>query len=126
MTDVDEWFTDDDEAREVFRRGDLVHRTPQPWTPAVVELLDHLEAVGYAASSRHRGYDEDGRELLTFLPGEDGPISWGYLHRDEGLASVARLLRSYHDAIRLRTFDLGFVANGRHPRPNEARLGGHA
>lgn len=100
MMDVDEWFTDDDEAREVFRRGDVVHRTPQPWTPAVAELLDYLEGVGYPGSSRHRGYDPDGREMLTFLPGEDGPISWGYLHSDDGLASVARLLRSYHDAVR--------------------------
>lgn len=100
MADGDEWFSDEGEVREVFRRGDLVHRTPQPWTPAVAELLVHLEEVGFAGASRHRGYDEAGRELLTFLPGEDGPISWGYLHSDQGLASVARLLRSYHDAVR--------------------------
>ncbi len=100
MVDADEWFTDPDEPREVFRRGDVVHRTSQPWTPAVADLLTHLETVGYSASSRHRGYDDAGREMLTFLPGEDGPISWGYLHSDDGLASVARLLRSYHDAIR--------------------------
>ncbi len=100
VADADEWYTDDDEARDIFRRGGFVHRTPQPWTPAVAELLGHLESVGYDAAPRHRGYDEEGREVLTFLPGEDGPVSWGYLHADDGLASVARLLRSYHDAVR--------------------------
>ncbi len=99
-TDTDEWWSDDGEARDIFRRGDFVHRTPQPWTPAVAELLLYLESVGYDAASRHRGYDDEGREILTFLPGDDGPVSWGYLHSDEGLASMARLLRSYHDAIR--------------------------
>ena len=100
VVEAEEWFTDDDDAREVFRRGELVHRSPQPWTPAVADLLLYLESVGYGAAPRHRGYDDAGRELLTFLPGEDGPISWGYLHSDEGLASVARLLRTYHDAVR--------------------------
>ncbi len=100
MADADEWYADDDEVREVFRRGDLVHRTPQPWTPAVADPLLFLESVGYDAASRHRGYDDQGREVLTFLPGEDGPVSWGYLHSDDGLASVARLLRSFHDAVR--------------------------
>ena len=100
MGDTDEWYSDQDEVREVFRRGDLVHRTPQPWTPAVADLLLHLESTGFEHASRHRGYDDEGRELLTFLPGEDGPISWGYLETDAGLASVARLLRSFHDAVR--------------------------
>ena len=100
VVEAEEWFTDDDDAREVFRRGEFVHRSPQPWTPAVADLLLYLESVGYGATPRHRGYDDAGRELLTFLPGEDGPISWGYLHSDEGLASVARLLRTYHDAVR--------------------------
>jgi hypothetical protein len=99
-TEPDEWWSDDGEARDIFRRGDVVHRTPQPWTPAVAELLLHLESVGYGAAPRHRGYDDEGREVLTFLPGDDGPVSWVYLHSDEGLASVARLLRSYHDAVR--------------------------
>lgn len=100
MADADEWWSDEGEPRDIFRRGDLVHRTPQPWTPAIADVLLYLESVGFEGASRHRGYDDESRELLTFLPGEDGPISWGYLHSDEGLASMARLLRSYHDAIR--------------------------
>lgn len=100
MSEPDEWFTDDDEEREVFRRGELLHRTSESWTPAVAALLNHLETVGFTASPRHRGYDEEGRQVLTFLPGEDGPVSWGYLHSDDGLASMARLLRDYHDAVR--------------------------
>ena len=65
----------------------------------MADLLLHLESVGFEGASRHRGYDE-GRELLTFLPGEDGPISWSHLHSNVGLASVAQPLRSYHNAIR--------------------------
>lgn len=99
MRDSDEWWTDVDEPREIFRRGEFVHRTPQSWTPAVADLLGYLESVGFESSSRHRGYDQEGREILTFVPGDDGPVSWPYLHTDEGLASVARLLRNYHDAI---------------------------
>lgn len=100
MVEGDEWFTDEGEPREVFRRGPMVHRASEPWTPAVARLLTYLEERGYDAVPRHRGYDDRGRQIVTFLPGEDGPVCWGYLHTDEGLASVAKLLRSYHDAVR--------------------------
>lgn len=59
MADTDEWWSDEGEPRDIFRRGDLVHRTPQPWTPAVADLLLYLESVGFDGSSRHRGYDDE-------------------------------------------------------------------
>src|SRR5690349_7680727 len=52
------------------RIGDTVRRAAGPWTPAVHALLQHLEAVGFAGAPRAHGFDEQGREVLTYLPGE--------------------------------------------------------
>ena len=56
----------------VVRVGETVRRPTGPWTPAVHALLDHLEAKGFPGSPRARGLDEQGREILTFLPGPNG------------------------------------------------------
>lgn len=46
-----------------------VRRKSGPWTPAVHELLRHLETVGFVGAPRALGFDEAGREELSFLPG---------------------------------------------------------
>lgn len=53
----------------VARRGDAVHRTAGPWTPTVHRLLEHLHAHGVRFLPRPLGVDEQGREVLTHLPG---------------------------------------------------------
>lgn len=53
----------------VVRRGDAVHRTAGPWTPTVHRLLDHLHGHGVDFLPRPLGMDDEGREVLTFLPG---------------------------------------------------------
>ena len=50
--------------------GGTVRRPAGPWTPAVHALLRHLEARGFAGAPRVLGLDEQGREILTYLPGE--------------------------------------------------------
>jgi hypothetical protein len=50
------------------RVGDTVRRTPGPWTPAVHALLDHL-ADRLPLIPQVLGYDDRGREMLSFLPG---------------------------------------------------------
>jgi len=40
-----------------------------PWTPAVHALLTHLESHGVAAPRALR-FDECGREILSFVPGD--------------------------------------------------------
>jgi|GEM_PF-459976 len=66
---------DDDEALSggnssaVHRRGDEVHRTTGPWTPTVHRLLEHLHSRGVTFLPRPLGVDEQGREVLTHLPG---------------------------------------------------------
>ena len=56
----------------VMRHGDTVRRPAGPWTPAVHALLNHLENAGFTGSPRvvGDGYDDRGREVVTYIPGE--------------------------------------------------------
>lgn len=93
---------------EVVRAGDTVRRPVGPHTAAVHALLAHVRAAGFEGVPEPLGIDERGREILGYLPG-DVPVppypAWAL--RDETLASVARLLRRYHEAVE------GFDPNGR-------------
>jgi Ser/Thr protein kinase RdoA (MazF antagonist) len=83
----------------IVRLGDTVRREAGPWTPAVRRLLDALRAAGIEEVPEHRGFDEQGREILTFLPGHvpSYPLpSWVW--SPSVLADSARLLRRLHDA----------------------------
>lgn len=88
----------DDPHRRVVRIGDTVRRPVQPWTPAVHGLLRHLESVGFDYVPRVLGIDDQGREVLSYLPGESGPVGWAAVVPDRGLRAVAELLRDFHDA----------------------------
>jgi hypothetical protein len=55
---------------EVVRVGETVHRTRSPGSAFAVRLLSSLETVGYAHAPRYLGVDEQGRDVLTFIPGE--------------------------------------------------------
>ena len=82
---------------QVHRRGDVVHRQSGPWTPTVHAFLSHLDEAGFAAAPRivGSGFDEQGRETLTFVEGEfTHPGPWS----DEGAAAVGRLLADLHAA----------------------------
>ncbi len=61
-------------------------------------LLRHLEAVGFPCARGALGFDEEGREALSYIEGESGPLGWAKVVEDEGLTAFARLLRDYHDA----------------------------
>jgi hypothetical protein len=87
----------DGQPSRVFRRGDTVLRPAGPWTPAVHELLRHLEQAGFAGSPRvvGDGYDDQGREVLTFIEGTFvHPHAWS----DDAIWQAGRLLRALHDA----------------------------
>jgi hypothetical protein len=77
------------------RVGDTVRRPTGPWTPAVHGLLAHLARAGLSGVPRVRGFDERGREILDFLPGE----AYGEQVPDDVLAAAMRWLREYHRVV---------------------------
>lgn len=83
------------------RVGDEVRRSTQPWTATVHTVLRHLEDVGFDGAPRARGFDDQGRERLTFLPGQTLGEStpWpDWLRSDDALPQVGAWLRRLHDA----------------------------
>ena len=64
---------------KAHRRGKVVLHAAGPWTPSVLALLKHLEAVGFEGAPRvvGDGYDADGREAITYIPGTTPhPRAW--------------------------------------------------
>ena len=88
------------EHRRIVRVGDTVRRPAGWWTPAVQLLLQHLHDVGFPYSPRPGGIDSQGREVVSYIPGESGAIGWYRIHSDQGLRRFASLLRDYHEAVR--------------------------
>jgi Phosphotransferase enzyme family len=86
-------------AGRVSRVGDTVRRPRRSTSAATWALFEHLERVGFDGAPRFLGVDDRGRETLSFIPGEaaiEPYQDWAFT--DEALASVAGLLRRYHDA----------------------------
>lgn len=83
----------------VTRIGDTVHRTAGAWTPAVHRLLAVLRSAGVTEVPEPLGFDDDGREVLSFLPGDVGayPLP-GWLWGAEIIDDAGALLRRVHDA----------------------------
>lgn len=84
----------------VVRKGDTVRRPSGPWTPAVHALLAHLHAVGFRGAPEPLGIDDEGREVLRYLPGTvPWPAHFELLDRDDRLVRVAWLIGQFHDAV---------------------------
>ena len=85
---------------KVVRVGDTVRRPSSPFTESIFALLEHLRGVGFEGAQEPLGIDDEGREILSFIPG-DVPIppfpAWSM--SDATLASVARLQRRFHEAV---------------------------
>ncbi len=84
---------------EVVRVGDTVRRTPPPDPSFVHELLALFERRGWPGAPRFLGHDEQGREVLTFLPGHAAwaPEQPAAVTSPASLARVAELVREFHD-----------------------------
>ncbi|HEY9410584.1 MAG TPA: phosphotransferase [Jiangellaceae bacterium] len=80
------------------RVGDTVRRPSGPWTPAVHDLLRHLAAAGLDAIPDVRGFDDQGREILGFLPGRSVDVD-AEVVSDALLAAAVRWVRRFHDAV---------------------------
>lgn len=84
---------------KVSRRGNIVLRTSAPWTESVHAILRHLEQKGFTGAPRivEQGFDEQGRELLTYIDGDFvHPAPW----RDEAIIAVGQMLKNLHAAMR--------------------------
>jgi Ser/Thr protein kinase RdoA (MazF antagonist) len=84
------------------RIGDTVRRVPGRWTPSVHALLRHLESVGFDRAPRALGFDDRGREVLSYLPGDVVGTTrpWPrWVHGDDALRQVAGWLRDLHTAV---------------------------
>ncbi len=81
--------------------GDTVHRQAGPWTATIHELLRFLNDEGLAFAPRPLGFDDQGREILNFLPGNAATRPWpATLFSDHGLIQAAKMLRKYHDVVK--------------------------
>jgi hypothetical protein len=87
----------------VVQVGDTVRRPVHHWTPAVHALLRHLEVAGFPESPRVCGFDDQGREILTMIPGVVGnhPVR-PEMTTDASLVACARMLRRYHEAAMIQ------------------------
>jgi Phosphotransferase enzyme family len=79
------------------RVGDTVHRATGPWTPSVHALLGYL-APRVPGIPRVLGHDEQGREVLSYLPGRVVDIDTETLSAGQ-IASVVSWTRGFHDAV---------------------------
>jgi hypothetical protein len=81
------------------RVGGTVRRSTGPWTPAVHALLDYL-APRVPHIPRVLGFDGQGREVLSYLPGQVVDIGAGTSKLSTGqVVSVARWTRAFHEAV---------------------------
>jgi hypothetical protein len=106
------------------RIGGVVIKEAFPWTPTVHALLRHLEDAGVDGIPRALGFDEHGRQMLSYLPGEviGGREPWpDWVYADSTLVQVGQWMRRIHDATAVfvppedERWFLG--------RPNAARVG---
>jgi hypothetical protein len=80
----------------VHRLGDVVLRERRPWSQTVMQLLAHVKERGFteAPAPVGAGFAPDGREQLSFIPGDAAPTCW----TEPAIFEVGQLLRRLHDA----------------------------
>ena len=78
------------------RVGNTVRRPAMPWSASVDALLAHFHNVGFVEAPQALGYDEAGRQVLSFVD--------GYVDPDPSdldisrLVDVGQVIRRLHDA----------------------------
>lgn len=82
----------------VVRVGDTVRRTASPWSPTVQHFLRYLRSRRFYAVPKPMGFDDRGREVLSFIEGEVGhyPLV-AHVWSAQTLAMSAHMMRRYHD-----------------------------
>ena len=84
----------------VVRVGSTVRRRLTEPRPFAHDLLHVLEDAGWSGAPRFLGFDEEGREVLSWI---EGHVPWSGtddppgIYDDGAVAAVARLVRALHD-----------------------------
>lgn len=85
----------------LVRVGNTVRRPAGDASPRVRRLLDFLQSAGFQGAPRFLGVDDDGRDVLSFIPGDTAGRPWpGWVGDESSAVTVARLVRAYDDAVR--------------------------
>jgi aminoglycoside phosphotransferase (APT) family kinase protein len=94
-----ELLTGDGVTQGIVRIGDTVRRPLRPFSLTVQAYLAHLRDAGFTGAPRPFGVDEQGREILSFVPGDvpRNPLP-AETAGDEVLVALARLIRALHEA----------------------------
>lgn len=74
------------------RVGDTLRRPSRPNTPLVQTVLRHLERHGVTWAPRCLGFDDDGREVLSWIDGETATTG-----ADIDMVALAAMVRELHD-----------------------------
>jgi hypothetical protein len=86
----------------VVRVGETVRRTAGPWTPTIQALLHHVRDRGFDLAPEPLGLDDEGREVLSYLPGST--VGWSLpwpepIRSDDLLEQVGAATAHYHRAV---------------------------
>ena len=96
MVNHEEVLTGGNVADEVVRVGQTVRKPVTMATPFVAAMLQHLKSAGFDGSPEHLGLDENGRQILEYIPGvmadQLAPLDLAELHR------LGRMIRRLNDA----------------------------
>ncbi|WP_459476970.1 phosphotransferase [Clostridium saccharoperbutylacetonicum] len=85
----------------VYKQNETVLREQKTWSSTIHRVLLHLEKVEYTNSPRFIGFDDMGREILSFVPGEckaNYPFTNDKNEQLSIIKKVAEIMRKYHDA----------------------------
>lgn len=83
----------------IVRIGDTVRRPVRPFTATVQAYLAHLHEAGFTGAPVPLGIDEQGREVLSYVPGDVPRIPLPpETAGDDVLVALAGLIRRLHEA----------------------------
>src|SRR5436190_15917106 len=94
-----ELLTGDGVTQGIVRIGGTVRRPLRPFSLTVQAYLAHLRDAGFTGAPLPLGVDEQGREVLSFVPGDvpRNPLP-PETASDDVLVALARLIRALHGA----------------------------
>jgi Phosphotransferase enzyme family len=99
VDDLDEQVLSSGGITHVVRIGDTVRRPVRPFTASIQSFLAHLHTRGFTDAPVPLGYDDEGREVLSYVDGEvpEPPLP-DYAASEQTLVDIAGLVRRLHDA----------------------------